>query len=74
MKQRENEIWLCAVRYALSRRTYITGVVSEFMIDNIDDMSEKTKAVMRRDIEDRENYGYEFDKDNWMKLLSKLKL
>lgn len=72
-KQWEGEIWNCAVRYALGRRTYITVVVSDFMIDSIGSMDKRTKEVMIRDIEECEDLEMDCDEENWDKLLKKLK-
>jgi len=72
-KQWEQEVWLSAVRYGLGRRTYITGCISDFMIANVDEMTEKTKSVMHRDISECDDLGDNCDKENWDNLLSKLK-
>ena len=73
MKNWEGEIWICAVRYGLGRQTYITGVISDFMVENIKEMSPKTKSVMIRDIEECDDYGHKCDKESWIKLLKELK-
>lgn len=73
MQNWEEEIWISAVRYGLGRRTYITGVISDFMCEKADEMSPKCKHVMKRDIEECDDYGWECDKIEWMKLLDKLK-
>ncbi len=65
----EQTIWICSLRYSLGRRTYITGVVSDFITDKIDELTPKTKSVMIRDIESCDDC----DKESWMKLLNKLK-
>lgn len=69
----EQTIWICALRYALGRRTYITGVVSDYILSRSGELTEKTISVMVRDIETCDNYGDECDKKHWMKLLSDLK-
>lgn len=65
------EIYICAVRYALGRKTYITGVVSDYMMKH--ELSEHCKEVMTRDIEGADGYGDLCDKKSWMKLLTHLK-
>lgn len=72
MTNDEQIILNCALRYSLSRKTYITSVVSDFIINKIPDLSQKTISVMIRDIEKTEDLGHECDKKNWLKLLEKL--
>ncbi len=69
----EQTIWICSLRYALGRRTYITGVVADFIIDKLDELTPKTKSVMIRDIESCDDYGDDCDKESWINLLNKLK-
>lgn len=58
-----------AVRYALGRRTYITSVVSEYFIDNIDKVDTSTLLVTVRDIDNAPSLGDDnIDKPNWVKL------
>lgn len=61
-----------ALRYGLGRRTYITGVISEFIINNIELIPDDQKAVMIRDIKEQEDYGDYCDKEKWMNLLEAL--
>lgn len=61
-----------ALRYGLGRRTYITGTISQFIIDNIKLIPNDQKLVMIRDIKEKEYYGDDCDEENWMKLLSEL--
>jgi len=65
------QIYICAVRYGLSRRTYITGVISEYLLTQ--KLSENCKKVMARDISECDDYGDNCDKESWMKLLDYLK-
>ena len=69
----EQTIWNCALRYALGRKTYITGVVADFLTEKIDELTEKSKSVMIRDIEECSDMGSDCDKDSWNKLLALLK-
>lgn len=69
-------IYLCAVRYGLGRRTYITGVISDFMINKYYDLTPKCISIMIRDIEDaqkEDRLGDDCDKKEWLKLLKYLK-
>lgn len=61
-----------ALRYGLGRRTYITGAISEFIINNIELIPAGQKLVMIRDIKEQEDYGDDCDEENWMKLLTEL--
>jgi len=65
-------IYICSVRYGLGRRTYITSVISDYLLKQ--DLSNKCKSVMIRNIEECEDYGMDCDKESWMRLLNKLKL
>lgn len=66
-------ILICAVRYACGRRTYMPSVVIEYIAPLIPQLSEKTLAVLERDIADAGKfggYGDEYiDKPLWMKFL-----
>lgn len=64
---------LSAERYALGRQTYIVEWTTSFISKNIHLLTEGDKKVMIRDIEECENYGADFDKKEWMKLLKVLK-
>lgn len=61
----------CALRYALGRRTYITGIVSEYIERNLDNLDERTIAVMIRDIHEAEHdkmLGDKCDASAWKHL------
>lgn len=62
-----------AERYALGRRTYIVGWTCEIIKKNMHLLSDKDKKVMIRDLENPISYGDEFDKQEWMLLLKKLR-
>ena len=68
-------VLICAVRYGLGRRTYITKLISDVIIPIVPQMNNKNLCVMERDIVEQERFGYgdECDKDEWMKLLDTLK-
>ena len=63
---------VCAERYALGRRTYIVDWTCEFIRNNLHLILEKDKKVMIRDIKQCENYGWDCDKEDWMRLLKVL--
>lgn len=64
-------IYICALRDSLGARTYITGVVADFLMKQ--KLSIKCKSVMIRNIEECDDYGMDCDKEIWMKLLKYLK-
>lgn len=62
-----------AERYALGRMTYIVSWTCDFIANNLDLLTEKDKQIMIRDIESSIDYGADFDKAEWLKLLNILK-
>lgn len=64
------QIFVCAVRYGLTRATYITSVISDYLITQ--ELSGHCKSVIIRDIKECEDYGHECDKESWMRLLEHL--
>lgn len=63
---------VCAVRYALGRRTYIVSTVCDAVKRIIKDLDDKDLYVMIRDIRECDDYGDDIDKVCWFELLSKL--
>ena len=58
---------LCAIRYALGRRTYITGVVVDYVMrEKVFTKKFKHNALM--DIADCTDLGDECDKEKWNEL------
>lgn len=45
-----------SLRYGLGRKTYITSVIPEFIIENMDILSNKIKKSMIEDIKDQERW------------------
>ena len=45
------DIVCCSLRYALGRKTYITSLVSDYIIDHPELIDERVKNVMLKDIE-----------------------
>ena len=68
------DLVISAVRYALGRKTYITGLTSDFIINNPSLIDERVKKVMIKDLE--EYFAYrdcyynddECDYQSWLKL------
>lgn len=63
-------IYNCAVRYGLGSKTYITALISDYLLNR--KLSQQCISVMIESIEECEDYGDDCDKDNWMKLLNYL--
>lgn len=62
---------LSAERYALGRQTYIVNWTCEVIANNMHLLTEKDKKVMIRDIKEYPySYGWECDKQEWMRLLA----
>lgn len=72
----EEQILLCAVRYALGRRSYIVGTVCEYVRLNRQKLSEQCVNIIIRDIkEESERYhragqtlGDDCDERTWINL------
>ena len=65
---------ISAVRYALGRKTYIVEVTCNYVACQIPNMSENCKKIMIHDIEHPiAGWGDEWDKEDWMELLKRLK-
>lgn len=81
-----DELLICAVRYALGRRTYVVDDVCTMVRNNRKNISNNTLSVIIRDIIDfgRNNnheidldspaYGDECDLNDWMQTLSQLQI
>ena len=64
---------ISAMRYALGRRTYIVELTCRYIERHMPMLSDRCKDVMIKDIESENSYGDECDRENWMRLLEKLK-
>ncbi len=62
-------ILICAVRYAIGRRTYISAVVPPYVARYLEYMDDKSLYVLHRDIAECNDYGDDCDKASWMNLL-----
>ena len=62
-----------AERYAMGRQTYMVKWTCDFISDNLHLLTEKDKSVIIKDIESSIDYGADFDKAEWLKLLDVLK-
>lgn len=64
-------ILISAIRYALGRRTYIVKLTVDYVLSELDKLSENCKKVIRKDIieQSRLGLGDECDTDDWYRLL-----
>jgi hypothetical protein len=70
-----NDLLVCAFRYALGRRSYITYTISDLLVRHKDKLFAQSKKSILRDIKrafDTNNYGMEMDKEVWQKLKEEL--
>lgn len=71
------EIIICAMRYALGRRTYVVRTVCEYIENERKKLSDYCIKIMIRDIESQGDipggYGDTWDEERWMHLLWILK-
>ena len=49
-------VLMCAVRYAIGRRTYMPKLVVDFITPLVPELTTKTLWVLKADINDREKY------------------
>lgn len=77
----EEQILICAVRYALGRMSYIVGVVAEYVAVKQPELSKESINIIIRDIEEElkrhhdagHTLGMECDERTWVRLLERLK-
>lgn len=68
------DIVCCSLRYALGRRTYITLLISGYIMEHSELIDERVKGIMLKDIEEYlecRNIYYkddECDYQSWLKL------
>lgn len=63
-----NTLIVCAVRYALGRRTYIVSSITDIAKENIGIMQTNTKRAIINSILLTEDLGDSFDKKKWEEL------
>ena len=54
------DIVICALRYAIGRKTYVTSEVCEFIMQHSNLIDDRVKTIMLRDLEDLNEY-YKID-------------
>ena len=77
----EEQILICAVRYALGRMSYIVGVVCDYVAVKQPELSKECINIIILDIEEElklyhdagQTLGMECDERTWVRLLERLK-
>lgn len=68
------DIVICSLRYALGRKTYITSLVADYIMEHKELIDNRVKMIMLKDLEDyfenRNDYykDDECDYQSWLKL------
>ena len=67
-------IIISAERYALGRMTYIVELTVNYILQEIEDnkLSDSCLNIIRKDIKEAWDYGMDYDKKQWLKLLKKI--
>ena len=65
---------ISAERYALARMTYIVEITVNYILKEIeeDKLSNRCLSVIAEDIKSKKNYGMEYDRKLWIKLLDRI--
>lgn len=70
-----NAVYICALRYAFGRMTYMPGLVTSYVMRHADTVTDKGLAVMTRNLREEietaerigdKHFGMECDKRTWM--------
>lgn len=72
MNNDESAIYVCALRYALGRATYITAIVSEQLINKWESISEHDRLLIIAEIKRAIHIGdagHDCDIQNWQMVL-----
>jgi hypothetical protein len=80
MMSDDEQILICAVRYALGRRTYIVSIICKYVELKLRNLSRSCIECMKKDIKEEFNrfhacghtVGDECDEKDWLDLLEKL--
>jgi hypothetical protein len=69
----ENITLICAFRYALGRRTYIVGIITDELKRNWKNLTEVQQILIQREIKDaieEEYIGDKCDQQEWQTILN----
>lgn len=77
----DEQILICAVRYALGRMSYIVGVVCDYVKSKRNELSDNCKNIIIKDIEEQLEFyhraghalGMGYDETQWVELHNILK-
>lgn len=67
------DLCVCAFRYGLGRRTYITSALSNLLIRHSDKLNKYTRILIVKEIKEaiyKSNAGMEMDEQCWIELLN----
>lgn len=69
----DRDVLICAVRYALTRSSYMVGTISDELKNNWKNLSPSDKELFKRDIKEHlrmyEKHMMKCDVDIWKKIL-----
>lgn len=71
-------ILICAVRYSIGRRSYMPGLVQDYIRPILPSLDKKTLSAMQRDIEEAAQYpgglgDEDIDRPGWITFLEAVK-
>lgn len=71
-------ILICAVRYSIGRRSYMPGLVQDYIRPILPSLDKKTLSAMQRDIEEAAQYpgglgDEDTDRPGWITFLAAVK-
>lgn len=72
MNINEEIVLSCAFKYALGRRTYVTGAVADEIIKNWDKLKQGKRELFKREIQeaiDNQDAGDDCDIESWRRIL-----
>lgn len=58
-------LYIAAFRYALGRSTYIVDIIARILKDNSDELTEKSKDLIIKEIAECKNLGMYCDAETW---------
>ncbi|WP_215507634.1 hypothetical protein [Peptoniphilus sp. EMRHCC_23] len=58
-------LYIAAFRYALGRSTYIVDIIARILKDNSDELTEKSKDLIIKEIAECKNLGMDCDAKAW---------
>lgn len=71
-KLEKQVIYIAAFRYALGRSTYIVELIAQILKENKDELTEKSKDKIIKEIAECKNLGMPCDAEAWRSLFEHL--